>query len=147
LTDRLTLRGGYLFNTNPIPAVATLFNVQLPGIIENTLSFGMSFNLTDNIMLTGAWVHGFRNAIQGTILQERGAFTKFDTQYDSIVLGLNVQFGAKRRTKEISIPAVPVPVAVSNPVDVPDRAVVPASASAPPANPRPNATTDAEATY
>jgi hypothetical protein len=34
LTDRLTLRGGYLYNTNPIPAPATLFNVQLPGIIR-----------------------------------------------------------------------------------------------------------------
>ena len=30
-TDRLTLRGGYLYNTNPIRSVTTLFNAQAPG--------------------------------------------------------------------------------------------------------------------
>jgi long-chain fatty acid transport protein len=96
LTDRLTLRGGYLFNTNPIPTEGTLFNVQLPGIIQHTLSFGASFRLTDDVVLSAAWVHGFRNAIQGNIAEERGVFSKFDTQYDSLVMGLNVQFGGKR---------------------------------------------------
>lgn len=97
LTDRVTLRAGYLFNTNPIPAPATLFNVQLPGIIQHTLSFGASLKLTEDITLTSAWVHGFRNSIQGDVLEESGASTKFDSQTDSIVVGLNVQFGPKRR--------------------------------------------------
>lgn len=97
LTDRVTLRGGYLFNTNPIPAPATLFNVQLPGIIQHTLSFGASLKLTEDVTLSAAWVHGFRNSVQGDVVEETGAFTKFDTQIDSIVMGLNVQFGAKRR--------------------------------------------------
>ena len=43
LTERLTLRGGYLFNTNPIPAPVTLFNVQAPAITQNTLSLGASY--------------------------------------------------------------------------------------------------------
>ncbi|MDG3002559.1 OmpP1/FadL family transporter [Paludisphaera mucosa] len=97
LTDRVTLRAGYLFNTNPIPTPATLFNVQLPGIIQHTLSFGASYKLTEDITVTSAWVHGFRNAIQGDIVEETGAFTKIDSQLDSIVLGLNVQFGARRK--------------------------------------------------
>ena len=97
LTDRVTLRAGYLFNTNPIPAPATLFNVQLPGIIQHTLSFGASLKLTDDVTLSTAWVHGFRNSVQGDVVEETGAFTKFDSQIDSIVMGLNVQFGAKRR--------------------------------------------------
>ena len=41
LTDRVTLRGGYLFNTNPIPSTGTLFNVQAPGITQHTLSLGV----------------------------------------------------------------------------------------------------------
>lgn len=97
LTDRVTLRAGYLFNTNPIPAPATLFNVQLPGIIQHTLSFGTSLKLTEDVTLSAAWVHGFRNSIQGDVVEETGAFTKIDSQIDSIVMGLNVQFGAKRR--------------------------------------------------
>ena len=96
VTDRLTLRAGYLFNTNPIPNEGTLFNIQLPGIIQHTLSFGASFRVTDDILCSLAYVHGFRNSIQGNVVEETGAFSKFDTQIDSIVLGLNVQFGGKR---------------------------------------------------
>jgi long-chain fatty acid transport protein len=103
LTDRLTLRAGYLFNTNPIPTEGTLFNVQLPGIIQHTLSFGASYKLTDDITLSSAYVHGFRNSIQGNVVEETGAFSKFDTQLDSIVLGLNIQFGGRRRTGTNSI--------------------------------------------
>lgn len=104
LTDRLTLRGGYLFNTNPIPAPATLFNVQLPGIIQHTLSFGGSFKITEDVTASAAWVHGFRNSIQGNIAEETGAFTKFDTQIDSLVLGLNIRFGGKRTATALPHP-------------------------------------------
>ncbi len=48
-TDRLTLLGGYLYNTNPVRNETTLFNVQAPGIITNTLSLGASFNITEDI--------------------------------------------------------------------------------------------------
>ncbi|MFO0953900.1 MAG: outer membrane protein transport protein [Isosphaeraceae bacterium] len=105
LSDRLTLRGGYLYNTNPIPTEGTLFNVQLPGIIQHTMSFGASLKLTDDITVTAAWVHGFRNSIQGNIVEQTGAFTKFDTQIDSIVVGLNVQFGGRRTASATAMPA------------------------------------------
>jgi long-chain fatty acid transport protein len=97
LTDRLTLRAGYIYNTNPIPDTATLFNTQLPGIITNTLSFGSSFRVTDDLTFSLAWVHGFRNAIQGGVREEAMATAKIDTQYDSIVAGLNLQFGGPRK--------------------------------------------------
>jgi long-chain fatty acid transport protein len=113
LTDRLTLRGGYLFNTNPIPVEGTLFNVQLPGIIQHTLSFGASLKLTDDITCSAAWVHGFRNSIQGNVAEETGAFSKFDTQYDSIVLGLNVQFGGKRPATGVPTQALSEPVTLA----------------------------------
>lgn len=103
LTDRLTLRAGYLYNTNPIPDTATLFNVQLPGITTNTLSLGSSLSLTEDITLSLAWVHGFRNAIEGGVREEPVSTAKLDTQYDSIVAGLNIQFGG--RPRERSVPA------------------------------------------
>lgn len=46
--------------------------------------------------MSAARVRGFRNSIQGNIVEETGAFTKFDTQTGSIVMGLNVQCGGKR---------------------------------------------------
>jgi long-chain fatty acid transport protein len=96
-TDRLTFRAGYLYNQNPIPHELTLFNVQLPGIITNTLAFGSSIQVNDNVVLSVAWTHGFRNSIQGDVKELPGAFTRFDTQVDSIQLGFNIRFGASRR--------------------------------------------------
>jgi long-chain fatty acid transport protein len=109
LTERLTLRGGYLFNTEPIPHTATLFNVQLPGIITNTMSFGTTYKLTDDIKLSLAWVHGFRDSIQGGIRELPGASAKIDCQTDSIVLGLNVQFGAPRKLAGLNNSPSPSP--------------------------------------
>jgi long-chain fatty acid transport protein len=97
LSEKLTLRGGYLYNTNPIPDPVTLFNVQLPAIITNTLSLGASYALTEDITFSTAWVHGFRNQIEGGVAELPGASTKIDSQTDSIIAGLNIQFGGKRR--------------------------------------------------
>jgi long-chain fatty acid transport protein len=97
LSDRLTLRAGYLYNTNPIPDTATLFNVQLPGIITNTFTVGTSYRVTEDITFSLAWMHGFRNAIEGGIREEPVATAKIDSQYDSIVAGINIQFGGKGR--------------------------------------------------
>ena len=96
-TDRLTLLGGYLYNTNPIRNEATLFNVQAPGIITNTLSLGASFNITEDITASLAWVHGFRNSIEGPILQLPGSSVRLDAQVDTLWMGFNVRFGRKKR--------------------------------------------------
>jgi long-chain fatty acid transport protein len=110
LTDRITLRAGYLFNQNPIPQENTLFNVQLPGIIMNTFAMGSSMKLTDDITMSLAWVHGFRNSIQGGVIQIPGGSARFDTQVDSIQLGLNIQFGRSRKDKAQAELAESVPV-------------------------------------
>jgi long-chain fatty acid transport protein len=104
LSEKATVRGGYLYNTNPIPATNTLFNVQAPGIITNTLSFGLSYKLTADITTTAAYVHGFRNSITGTVEQVPGASTRLDAQTDSLVVGLNIQFGRSRRVGVSSDP-------------------------------------------
>jgi long-chain fatty acid transport protein len=98
-TDRLTVRGGYLYNQNPIPSAQTLFNVQLPGINTNTLTLGSTLRLTDDIVFTVAWLHGFRNSVEGPIGQIPGASVKFDTQLDTLYAGFNVQFGGNRKAE------------------------------------------------
>ncbi|HEV3167868.1 MAG TPA: outer membrane protein transport protein [Isosphaeraceae bacterium] len=119
MTDRLTLRAGYLFNTNPIRDTATLFNVQAPGIIQHTLSLGSSYQVTENVTFSLAWLHGFRNAIEGSILERPGSSVRLDAQVDVIWLGFNVSFGAKRRASQ---PADPAPT--------PQTASLPATSSA-----------------
>jgi long-chain fatty acid transport protein len=114
-TDRLTLRAGYLYNTNPVPATKTLFNVQAPGIIQNTFTMGGSFQITENVTLSLAWMHGFRNSIEGPVVQERGASTRLDAQLDTLWTGLNITFGGSKRSRpepvpnvSLSVPAAPV---------------------------------------
>jgi long-chain fatty acid transport protein len=103
-TDRLTLRGGYLYNTNPVKDVATLFNVQSPGIITNTLSLGASFDLTPDVTASLAWVHSFRNSIQGPILQLPGSSVRLDAQSDMLWMGFNIRLGRKKQTGPASSP-------------------------------------------
>ena len=103
VTNKLTLRAGYLFNTNPISAPGTLFNVQSPAITEHTLSMGASYALNENVTFTAAWVHGFDNSIQGPILQVPGSSVRYTAQVDQILAGVNISFGGRRK----KIPSAP----------------------------------------
>jgi long-chain fatty acid transport protein len=98
-TEKLSLLGGYLYNTNPVRNETTLFNVQAPGIITNTLSLGASYNITEDITASLSWVHGFRNSSEGSILQLPGSSVRLDAQTDTLWMGVNIKFGRKRRTE------------------------------------------------
>lgn len=107
LTDRLTLRGGYLFNQNPIHEMNTIFNIQAPGFIQHTLSLGASMRLNENILFNVGWVHGFRNAIEGPIGQIPGTSARMDAQTDSILAGLTIQYGGKRARNKAATESEP----------------------------------------
>jgi long-chain fatty acid transport protein len=158
-TDRLTIRAGYLYNTNPIRDVTTLFNAQAPAIIQNTLSLGTSYQLTENVTASLAWVHGFRNDIQGPILQRPGATVRLDAQADSLWMGVNIKFGGLKKKAanvgttfgsdfvppatgsepyEPALPPPPVEPGSGSGATSPDEAVkVPAGSSASPTPPSP----------
>jgi long-chain fatty acid transport protein len=102
-TDRLTLRAGYLYNTNPIPNPVTLFNVQAPGVITNTITLGASYQVTENVTASLAWMHGFRNSIEGPILQIPGSSIRLDAQSDILWFGVNVRFGGLKRKQAASM--------------------------------------------
>jgi long-chain fatty acid transport protein len=111
LTDALTLRAGYLFNTNPVPAERTLLNVQLPGITEHMLAAGATYKVTEDIAFSLAWTHSFRNAISGSIAQLPGSVIREDAQVDTLTAGLTISFGGKRKkdtgTTVATMPAAP----------------------------------------
>ncbi|HKI21673.1 MAG TPA: hypothetical protein VKA15_27525, partial [Isosphaeraceae bacterium] len=70
---------------------------------QQMLALGLSYKLTDDIVLSLAWTHQFRNSISGPILQIPGERIKLDAQLDSIVMGLNVQFGGPRKHADNTI--------------------------------------------
>jgi long-chain fatty acid transport protein len=113
-TDKLSLMGGYLYNTNPVRGQATLFNLQAPGIITNTLSLGASYNITEDITASLAWVHGFRNSSEGSVLQLPGSSVRLDAQIDQIWMGVNIRFGRGNRKGQAQAPAA---LAYETPVD------------------------------
>jgi long-subunit fatty acid transport protein len=100
-TDRLTLRAGYLYNTNPIRDVATLFNVQAPGIITNTLTLGASYDVTEDITFSLVWMHGFRNSIEGPILQVTHSSVRLDARVDTLWAGVNIKFGRSQHKARV----------------------------------------------
>ena len=78
------------------------------------LALGASYKVTDDIVFSVAWTHQFRNSISGSVLQIPGDRIKLDAQTDSIIMGLNVQFGGPRKHAdnsvtggEYSVPAPP----------------------------------------
>ena len=61
----LTLRGGYVTLKQPIPASQTLFNVVAPGVVEDHLTLGATWQLSPASELTVAYMHAFENEVKG----------------------------------------------------------------------------------
>ena len=65
-SDRLTLRGGFQTLTQPIPANQTLFNILAPGVVENQVSLGATWALSDKSEVTVAYMHAFKTTVDGS---------------------------------------------------------------------------------
>ena len=94
LGERMKLRLGYLYNENPIPQAATLFNVQLPGFNQHQLSVGFGMQLTPKISMDFSWVHVFDASIEGPILPTQAVNTRvrLEQSMDTWGVGLGVNF-------------------------------------------------------
>jgi long-chain fatty acid transport protein len=67
LTPRMTLRGGYTWNENPIPEELAFFNVASSLIIQHWASVGATFRWSRNVSTTLAYTHGFENSLTGPL--------------------------------------------------------------------------------
>ncbi len=91
-TEKLTLRAGYAYNTNPIPDELTFFNVHAPAIIQHHASVGLSYRFNDRLLLNFTFSHGFRNSIAGPMYMTNntpvpGSRVKSEMSTDSLVVG------------------------------------------------------------
>ena len=71
--------------------------MQAPGIITNTFTLGASYQVNEHVTASLAWMHGFRNSIEGPILQIPGSSVRLDAQADTLWFGVNVKFGGSKR--------------------------------------------------
>jgi long-chain fatty acid transport protein len=96
LTEPLSLRMGYTFNTNPISSAVASFNLASPLIVQHTLAVGASYSLNRCLSLSAAYVHSFENSVQGTIISPfgpiPGSSVQSDAWADSFIFGGTVKF-------------------------------------------------------
>ncbi|HEX4149622.1 MAG TPA: outer membrane protein transport protein, partial [Pirellulales bacterium] len=67
LTDRFTVRMGYSYNANPIPAALTEFNIASSLIYQHILSVGFSAKIAPNVLANLAYSHAFQNSNTGPL--------------------------------------------------------------------------------
>lgn len=61
----LTLRAGYNHSGQPIPSNQTFFNILAPGVVQDHLTLGGTWNTPGGDELSVAYSHGFRNTVNG----------------------------------------------------------------------------------
>lgn len=100
MTDALSLRAGYSWNENPISNSQTSANAASPLIIQNTVSLGASYQLSDSFMVSMAYMHCFENSISGPIVLPGGVVpgssVTSTAAADSLLIGATVKFGSPK---------------------------------------------------
>ena len=64
-SDSLTLRAGYNHSTQPIPKSETFFNILAPGVVQDHLTLGATWTLSDKSELSMAYMHALENSVKG----------------------------------------------------------------------------------
>ena len=91
VNDRLKLRAGYCYNTNPIPSESQAFNVSSPMFMQHVLGLGCTITLPKSIDANLAWTHAFENTKTGTFAGGNGTVSN-SVYADTIVCGLTKRF-------------------------------------------------------
>lgn len=109
--DRLPLRVGYTYSSNPIESDVAFFNIPATAIIENAFQFGLSYEVNDALRLDGVFHYGASNgATSGPLLNPMfisnfppyGAIPGSEVSYDMttsmVMVGASYTF--KTKTEE-----------------------------------------------
>ena len=95
-TDDLSLRLGYSYGMNPIPASEASANVQAPAVNEHSIYCGLSYRLMKGLAASVAYAHSFENSIQGPLLSPAGPVPGTSVQstvsLDTIVVGATLKY-------------------------------------------------------
>jgi long-chain fatty acid transport protein len=113
LTDRIAVRAGYQYNTNPLENTRALFNIQSPAIIQHTISVGTTLNLTDAMSMSLGYAYGFKNSVTGTTNFIPNTSVGLEASSHSLLFNLQIKFGGgwgrKTRSPACNPCATPVP--------------------------------------
>ncbi len=109
MTDRIAVRGGYQYNTNPLENTRALFNIQAPAIIQHTISVGTSLKLTEDMSMSIGYAYGFENSINGVVDRIPNTNVGLEASSHSLLFNLQVKFGGAWGRKPVCVPACEQP--------------------------------------
>lgn len=66
LNSSWTLRGGFVTLKQPIPQSQTLFNILAPGVVENHVTLGATWQVSKQSELTLGYMHALENKVNGS---------------------------------------------------------------------------------
>jgi long-chain fatty acid transport protein len=95
LSDPLSVRMGYSYNTNPISNDKTFFNIASPLLLQHTIYVGASYNLNASLKLSLAYIHAFENSSSGPIVNPvfgplAGTNVTSTTAADAVSVGASI---------------------------------------------------------
>ncbi len=67
-----TLRGGYNYSGNPIPADMSMYNIPAPAIVQHHLTGGVGYKLRPGVQINVAAYKAFENSISGPMQRPTG---------------------------------------------------------------------------
>ena len=103
--EKLPLRVGYTYSTNPIDDELAFYSSPATAIIANAFQFGFSYPLTDSLMLNGVYHHGASDGkTEGQIMNPRmasptnpygkipGSSVGYEMTTDMVMVGVSYTF-------------------------------------------------------
>ncbi len=64
-SPKLTLRAGYSYNDQPVQADQTFLNILAPGVVQDHLSVGATWNIDQNQEVSIAYTHALEETVKG----------------------------------------------------------------------------------
>jgi long-chain fatty acid transport protein len=111
--DKLPLRLGYTYSSNPIESDVAFFNIPATAIIENAFQFGLSYEVSNSVRLDGVYHYGSSaGATSGPLLNPMfisnfppyGAIPGSEVSYDMttsmVMVGISYTFKTKAEETE-----------------------------------------------
>ncbi|WP_132705869.1 OmpP1/FadL family transporter [Winogradskyella wandonensis] len=106
--NKLPLRMGYTYSSNPINSDVAFFNIPATAVIKNAFQLGLSYQLSDRLSLDSTFHYGFSgDATEGQILDPMqvsptnplgaipGTSVSYDMKTSMIMVGVNYIFNKK----------------------------------------------------
>jgi len=66
VNDKLTVRAGWNYGKQPIPAKETFFNLLAPAVVEHHLTLGATWNYSKDMEMSANYMHAFSNELKGS---------------------------------------------------------------------------------